>query len=460
MTKTIQRLLAILATAATLLVGTSRLAGASCLPVGAAAAGSGHTLTQIVVAADAAQPFAIVRCGVTGARAPSYLIPTLEATPQAQVVNLDASWDALWEATAPRAVVRHNPSAMAGQRLEHDLNPPVAGEIVAPDGPTVHAALATAPSPGGAAQGAIRLDLDPGDLAGNGPIWLPSVRLPLPTLEDGSLALPVVPISPSGAAPDEVDVLILSHDHYVALHGFDAWEVVDRAPDGVSSSAAAVAPDPVLVVPNPAYAFDPAIRPFDAFYAQRITDAVGTFAGPTAILQYAGTLGDTERVIARPPVLGVYAAANRAVRVRLDHPGGTVLRLAEVPPLYYRALWVSLPDNPDATIRRPDDLDLTGDSMLFSFGAELPAELSPSLISEELQQHLDVLSGCDPGRPDPLPVDIQLVVEPGGTVLAVFVAVDDAGVGQCLIDGLSDLLFPLATGRPVAVRFPITYGQR
>ena len=85
-------------------------------------------------------------------------------------------------------------------------------------------------------------------------------------------------------------------------------------------------------------------------------------------------------------------------------------------------------------------------------GASAPQQAPTAPAAENEQRQVD------PGASTPLYADIQIAVEPGGTTLAAFVAIEDAAVGQCLVDAFVDMLFPLATGPPIAIRFPVQFG--
>ena len=86
------------------------------------------------------------------------------------------------------------------------------------------------------------------------------------------------------------------------------------------------------------------------------------------------------------------------------------------------------------------------DALVFSFGAEPPAELTPGMVMQVINVNSHRLGECDPGLDSPTHVDLWLFVEPSGSTLAVFPLVDDRQTGQCLVDLFTDMPFTIATG--------------
>ena len=91
---------------------------------------------------------------------------------------------------------------------------------------------------------------------------------------------------------------------------------------------------------------------------------------------------------------------------------------------------------------------------MFGFGAEHLGEMNSTMVRRTIESNGERLMACDPGVDYDVPVDLQLMVEPGGTTVSVFVGVEPWSVGQCLIDAFTDILFPFATGSPVAAFRP------
>jgi hypothetical protein len=186
-----------------------------------------------------------------------------------------------------------------------------------------------------------------------------------------------------------------------------------------------------------------------------------------AVLQFAGPIGAEAPRIVRPEPVSLSPRSDTIVRQLLLGATGAPVALSELRPTWYEAIWVTTPLASDEPTVDPTELSLDDDSLLFDFGAELPAELTPSLVGPTLDAQGPDLWNCVSSATRPLTADIQLVIEPGGTSLAVFVdmiepsgAVDRAtlrAMSNCLIDQLASTRFPLATGPPISLRFPLEY---
>jgi hypothetical protein len=442
-------------------------ARAACRPAdGAALTGDLAIHAEVVVAPEAAQPWVIVRCYVEGALPERLVLPVTSAELVPRVITVDA-WERLWTATAPRAIERGIPSLAVGEVPRHDLDPPVAAVLGPPAAPSLQATVSLAPAePGGAlpeaTQAVVVVAPTSAPPQGGGGVWTPWIRLPLGRTPEGAPLLPLLPEAEvagrAGRASIQTTFIFLGAEGYWAFAGFDLWDAIDREPGSLARSAAAIAPNPVLVVPDPRVTFNQRRQGgFADFYERRVEEVAEGAAFPVSVLQYAGSLGRRDALLPQPQPLEWYTDADRLVRVRLDRAGGQPLEVVEVPPTLYLPVWVTRPlaEEPEAV--DPSRLELHGDDRLFGSGAERLGELTPSMVRRTLDENVDRVMACNPGGAEPVMVDLQLMVEPGGTTLGVFAGVPRPEVGQCLIDTFADTLFPIATGSPVGVRFPVAY---
>jgi hypothetical protein len=443
-------------------------ARAACRPPDGATLDGDLTIrAQLLVAPEAARPWVVVRCYLEGAVPDRIVIPVLDPELVPHVMTLDG-WDRLWIASAPRVLERGSAGTTPGEVPRHDLDPPVVGVLAPPPGRVLDADVALeAAAPGGSlpeATQALVVIAPRGAPARDGAgVWTPSLRLPLARDAEGRPLLPLLPegeiVGRGGRATIETTLIVLGATRYWALAGFDLWDAIDREPHGLATSSVAVTPHPVLVVPDLRVGFNrQRADGFAAFYERRVDEVAEGAAFPLAVLQYAGSLGRRDALLPQPEPLEWYTEANRLVRVRLDRAAGRPLPLVEIPPTLYLPVWVTRALDEVVEPSDPSDLDLGWDTRrLFGSGAERLGELTPTMVRGTIEQNLDRVMACDPGGTEPVLVDLQLMVEPGGTTVGVFAGVSHATVGQCLIDTFSDTLFPIATGSPVGVRFPVAY---
>ena len=429
--------------------------GAICEPVGLAPdAEPVETMARILIVLDAPEPYAIISCGLANVDRTSgaqvFLTHIVEASP----VALDSDWDRLWAETAPEAIARPAPevgrpppptdSPERLARRQYEAAP-------APDGRVDVLIFSVALEDhllGAPAILSTRIYTG-GPFDVSAPTWLPAARIPLVETEAG-LTLPVRVIAHDWA---RATIMVVSHDILYAPAGSDVFSALARFNDVDAGPVEGV--DTKIILPDQRVAYSTTrVDGFDGLYSRRANEQRD---GPraVAVLHYAGPMvADHGWPIA--PALSSAPHANRAVRFEVSGAWLGPFVVAPVSDFWFRATWVSIETPADETATpESEELSLDGDSLLFAMGAEAPAELTPGLIRPFLQGRQHDLLRCAPTRPGSYPGEVALVVEPGGRALAAFAQFEEASIADCLVETLREMHYPIATGPPILIRFPL-----
>ena len=430
-------------------------ATALCVPVGLdQLAEPVTTFARVLVVPDAHEPYAIISCGLSRVEGTGEVrVPLTQPVP-ASPIALDSDWDRLWAETAPEVIARPAPevgrplpSTDSPERLitrQYAANPAPDGrvEVVELDVVTEFAAESTS------SVLTFRLYTGgPFDISE--PTWLPAARIPLVVTEAG-LTLPVSILAQESA---RVTIMIVTHDSLFAPAGSDAFSALARLNDVGAGPVDGVSTP--IILPDQRVGYSTTrVDGFEGLYTRRANEQRD---GPSAVavLHYAGPMvGGHGWPIA--PTLSSAPHANRALRFEVLGAWLDPFVVAPVSNFWFRATWVSLEAPSDETdAPTQEELTLDGDSLLFAMGAEAPAELTPGLIRPFLQGRQNDLLACAPRRLGTYPGEVALVVEPGGRALAAFAQFEEQSVANCLVETLREMHYPIATGPPILIRFPL-----
>lgn len=419
---------------------------AVCIPAEPATSGETQVWTRIFVQLDDPQPYALVQCGIAGETSSAYWIPTSLGAVDATTSVIDSTLEAIWEASAPRVIDRRDHEAVRQRRTE-GLEAQVSASLSQPTGSTLSAQMRFVEAD---LDGSVRVPeataglivLDEIETHSDELAWLPAIRIPL-FFDYLGPSLPV--LMPSGYRDGDVvfetttTVFILSDDHLYGLSDPDFWS--NALPMFLDYERTDESPDPVIGLLDIRVPYYTDSGDFDAFYQRREAELDSDSA--SLVVQYAG-----------PQAAIVEGTDGWLIRASLTEPSTTAMRFSQLPPTFFRASWVHLGD---VETLQPSELNLGDGSSAFTAGAEAPAELTMTLVRRTLDENSEVVLSCDPMLPVQTNAEFIVMVEPGGTVPMVLVQTDDTNVATCLIDGLRHILFPLATGPPIAIHVPIAY---
>ncbi|MBN1946104.1 MAG: hypothetical protein JW797_10535 [Bradymonadales bacterium] len=454
---------------------------------------------QLLLFVDGPEPSAILRCGfenAPGLRAVHIGLERSDLQPAA--IPWDSSFDRLWSETAPRAVTWIPPSTLGTPQPVEPTEAPQAvvdqqWEQAIQRDSTFQ--LQFLPSPAETALGLtspaalITLTLQEVPLASDPFFWLAPVQIPLVISEEGHPFVSFVdlPISiPEGssvsplegdapfwmavdAAPTqtrtELTALVVSAQRYLGFGGMDPFDALQRGSFVAPEDALPVQPDRLtLLIPDVRLRVNRAgFERFDTFYRARLEEAIAGLEGNLAVLEYIGPLGISTRTGREiDSIAPLLAGPDRMVRVRLSGRFEQGLSLSPLAPAWFEATWFRLPgtgQQAQATTS-PQDLSLSDDSLVFSFGAEPPAELSPGMVLQVITANSSQVGRCDPQLDRPTGNEVGLMVEPGGSAIGAFVRSDHLQTAACLVELFRAMPYLIATGPPVFIRFPIEFPGR
>ena len=430
----------------------SSTAIALCVPVGLTAdAEPVPTMARILIVPDVAEPYAIIECGLARVEGSGEVRVPLTHIVEAVPVALDGDWDRLWAETAPEAIAR--PAPEVGRPLPSTDAPEhlARRQYVATPAPDGRVAVVTPETTveytTEDCSAMLTFNLytgGPFDITS--PTWLPAAQIPLVETETGL----VLPIRVGADELSRATIMIVSRDTLYAPAGSDMFSALRRFNDVGAEHVDGI--DTQLILPDQRVAYSTTrVDGFEGLYTRRANEQRDGPDG-VAVLHYAGPMvAEDGWPIA--PVMARAPHANRAFRFEVLGPWSEPLVVVPVSDFWYRATWVSLETPIDESA--PAELSLDGDSLLFAMGAEAPAELTPGLIRVFLQGRAQELLACAPSRPGVHPGEVALFVEPGGRSLAVFAVFDDPSISACLVETLREMHFPIATGPPILIRFPL-----
>lgn len=419
---------------------------AICIPADLPIAGETHVQTRVFVRLDDPQPHALIQCGISGQPSSAYWIPLSQAIVDVTTSTIDPSLEVIWDASAPRLIDRRDHEEVR-QRRADGLQAQVSATLSQPSGDFLSAQIRLIEPdmndesriPEGT-EGMIVIDaIHPHseDLA-----WLPAIRIPL-FFDTMGASLPVL-MQPGLREGDTVfetttTLLVLSGDFLNGLNEPDLWS--NAVPMFLDYERTDESPDPVIGLLDIRVPYHTDSGDFDAFYQRRAAELDPESA--SVIVQYVG-----------PREIIVEGEVGWLFRASLTAPSADSMRFWQLPPTFFRAEWVHLGEVETVA---PSELNLGDGSSAFTAGAEAPAELTMTLVRRTVEDNSDAVLSCDPIRPVETIAEFMVMVEPGGTVPMVLVQSDEIDVATCLINRLRQMLFPIATGPPIAIHVPIVY---